>query len=175
MNNDTIRTFVEKCRAKDIELVLGYLTSEDREQLVQKYLDEEKMAFEIRLGQINDVELGVKKNSVYSILEATDVLMIYPESTPSNQIETYDKAIRNCIWEWNSLRQVLEMSGGTAPVEVTSYISKTPDTEFALVFIGREKAEGKNPAKKALCLKILKSIGLLAIVGFVSKQVIDIF
>ena len=69
------------------------------------------------------------------------------------------------------------MSGGTAPVEVTSCISSTPDAEFALVFIGPErgKTEGKNLAKRALCLKILKSLGGLAIVGFVSKQLLDIF
>lgn len=172
MNNDTIRTFVEKCRAKDIELVLGYLTSEDREQLVQKYLDEGKMAFEIRLGQINDVELGVKKNSVYSILEATDVLLIYPESVPSDQIETYDKAIRNCIKEWDSLRQVLEMSGGTAPVEVTSYISKTPDAEFALVFIGREREKTEPDQKKNWLKRIIGAIGATAFVGVVLKKLL---
>ena len=61
MNNDAIRAFVEKSRAQDTELVLGYLKPQDREQLVKKYLDEGKMAFEIRLGQINDVELEVKR------------------------------------------------------------------------------------------------------------------
>lgn len=172
MNNDAIRAFVEKSRAQDTELVLGYLKPEDREQLVQKYLDEGKMAFEIRLGQINDVELEVKKNSVYSILEATDALLIYPESVPSDQIETYDKTIRNCIWEWNSLRQVLEMSGGTAPVEVTSYISSTPDAEFALVFIGPERGKTEPDQKKNWLKRIIGAIGATAIVGVILKRLL---
>lgn len=168
--NDFVMQFTEKSKAKvkEIEEIVGYIEPVDQEILIKKYAEDGKFAFAARHGMITDFEKELQDGAVFSIIEATDILLIYPDSMPSEIMEEYDKAVRDCVANWEGYRRIMKSEEEYQKVSITSYISKKDDAKLVLLYIQKEnehKRDEIHSVKKELFRKLLKKLGIAAMVG----------
>lgn len=168
--NDFVKLFAEKSKAKvkEIEEIVGYIEPVDQQILIKKYTEDGKFAFAARHGMITDFEKELKDGAVFSIIEATDILLIYPDSMPSETMEEYDKAVRECVANWEGYRRIMKSEEDYQKVSITSYISKKDDAKLVLLYIRKEDKHERDEihsVKKELFRKLLKKLGIAAVVG----------